>query len=104
MLARNAVVLGDWSWLHKFRSSGLTLQSSWYASVKDLGWQQVGQVMFAPMVNEHGNVTVEGLSLRLAEDEYLYTDGGAETYITSRVLELCQRANSRAPLRRVALW
>jgi len=52
-----------------------------YASVKDLGRQQVGQVIFAPMVNSDGKVTVEGLSLRLGEEEFLYTAGGAETYL-----------------------
>ena len=52
-----------------------------YASVKDLSRQQVGQVIFAPMVNADGKVTVEGLSLRLSEEEFLYTAGGAETYL-----------------------
>ena len=49
--------------------------------MKDLARQQVGQVIFAPMVNDDGKVTVEGLSLRLGEDEFLYTAGGAETYL-----------------------
>lgn len=79
---RNAAVLGDWSWLHKVSIKGPDAAKLMaYASVKDLARQQVGQVIFAPMVNDDGKVTVEGLSLRLAEDEFLYTAGGAETYL-----------------------
>ena len=79
---RNTAVLGDWSWLHKVSVKGCdAARFMAYASVKDLARQQVGQVIFAPMVNEDGKVTVEGLSLRLADDEFLYTAGGAETYL-----------------------
>src|SRR4051794_7040316 len=79
---RNAAVLGDWSWLHKVSVKGRDAAKFMaYASVKELSRQQVGQVIFAPMVNEDGKVTVEGLSLRIAEDEFLYTAGGAETYL-----------------------
>ena len=79
---RNTAVLGDWSWLHKVSVKGPdAARFMAYASVKDLVRQQIGQVIFAPMVNHDGKVTVEGLSLRLAEDEFLYTAGGAETYL-----------------------
>ena len=79
---RNTAVLGDWSWLHKVSVKGRDAAKFMaYASVKDLARQQVGQVIFAPMVNDDGKVTVEGLSLRLGEDEFLYTAGGAETYL-----------------------
>ena len=79
---RNTAVLGDWSWLHKVSVKGRdAARFMAYTSVKDLARQQVGQVIFAPMVNEDGKVTVEGLSLRLADDEFLYTAGGAETYL-----------------------
>jgi glycine cleavage system aminomethyltransferase T len=44
-----------------------------YATVKDLSRQQVGQIVYTPMVNEHGKVAIEGLTLKLAEDEYLFT-------------------------------
>lgn len=79
---RTAAVLGDWSWLNKVRVKGPDAAKFMaFAAVKDLSRQRVGQVMFAPMVNDEGQVAVEGLSLRLAEDEYLYTAGGAETYL-----------------------
>ena len=79
---RNTAVLGDWSWLHKVSVKGRDAAKFMaYASVKDLARQQVGQVIFAPMVNDDGKVTVEGLSLRLGDDEFLYTAGGAETYL-----------------------
>jgi glycine cleavage system aminomethyltransferase T len=79
---RNTAALGDWSWLHKVSVKGPdAARFMAYVSVKDLARQQVGQVIFAPMVSDDGKVTVEGLSLRLAEDEFLYTAGGAETYL-----------------------
>jgi vanillate/3-O-methylgallate O-demethylase len=79
---RSAAVLGDWSWLHKVSVKGPDAAKFMaYISVKNLAHQQVGQVMFAPMVNDDGKVAVEGLSLRLGEDEFLYTAGGAETYL-----------------------
>lgn len=79
---RQAAVLGDWSWLHKVSVKGPdAARFMAYASVKNLARQQVGQVIFAPMVNPDGKVAVEGLSLRLSEDEFLYTAGGAETYL-----------------------
>jgi vanillate/3-O-methylgallate O-demethylase len=78
---RNTAVLGDWSWLHKVSVKGRDAAKFMaYISVKDLVQQHVGQVIFAPMVNDDGKVTVEGLSLRLGENEFLYTAGGAETY------------------------
>jgi glycine cleavage system aminomethyltransferase T len=44
-----------------------------FATVKDLSRQQVGQIVYTPMVNENGKVAIEGLTLKLAEDEYLFT-------------------------------
>jgi glycine cleavage system aminomethyltransferase T len=44
-----------------------------YATVKDLSKQQVGQIVYTPMVNQQGKVAIEGLTLKLAEDEYLFT-------------------------------
>jgi len=79
---RQTAILGDWSWLHKVSVKGPDAAKFMaYASVKDLTRQQVGQVVFAPMVNVDGKVVVEGLSLRLSEEEFLYTAGGAETYL-----------------------
>jgi vanillate/3-O-methylgallate O-demethylase len=44
-----------------------------YATVKDLSKQQIGQIMYTPMVNADGKVAIEGLTLKLAEDEFLFT-------------------------------
>ena len=71
---RNAAVLGDWSWLNKTRVRGKDagrLMS--YATVKDLSRQQAGQIVYTPMVSAEGKVAIEGLTLKLAEDEYLFT-------------------------------
>ena len=34
---------------------------------------QPGQIVYTPMVNDQGKVAIEGLTLKLAEDEYLFT-------------------------------
>ena len=71
---RNAAVIGDWSWLNKTRVSGRDAARLMnFATVKDLSRQQVGQIVYTPMVNENGKVAIEGLTLKLAEDEYLFT-------------------------------
>jgi vanillate/3-O-methylgallate O-demethylase len=71
---RNAAVIGDWSWLNKTLVRGRdAAQLMNYATVKDLSKQQVGQVVYTPMVNEDGKVAIEGLTLKLADDEYLFT-------------------------------
>lgn len=86
---RTTAVLGDWSWLNKVRVKGPDAGKFMaFAAVKDLSRQRVGQVIFAPMVNDDGKVAVEGLSLRLADDEYLYTAGGAETYLSNLAAEM----------------
>ncbi len=71
---RSAAVIGDWSWLNKTRVRGrdaFRLMS--YATVKDLSRQSIGQVVYTPMTNAEGKVAIEGLTLKLAEDEYLFT-------------------------------
>jgi vanillate/3-O-methylgallate O-demethylase len=71
---RQTAVIGDWSWLNKTRVRGRDAARLMnYATVKDLSKQQVGQIVYTPMVNEHGKVAIEGLTLKLAEDEYLFT-------------------------------
>ena len=80
---RNAAVLGDWSWLSKVRITGPEASAFVnYATVKDLTSQAVGQVMFTPMVNRDGHVAIEGLTYRLGEDEYLFTQSGAYRWLT----------------------
>ena len=75
---RDAAVLGDWSWLNKTRVRGPdALRFMNYASVKDLSRQQTGQIVYTPMVNAEGKVAIEGLTLKLADDEYLFTQSGA---------------------------
>jgi glycine cleavage system aminomethyltransferase T len=71
---RNAAVLGDWSWLNKTLVRGRdAFRLMNYATVKDLSRQAVGQIVYTPMVNAEGKVAIEGLTLKLAEDEYLFT-------------------------------
>src|ERR1700741_1227464 len=71
---RSAAVIGDWSWLNKTLVRGRDAARLMnYATVKDLSKQQAGQIVYAPMVNADGKVAIEGLTLKLAEDEYLFT-------------------------------
>lgn len=80
---RNDAVLGDWSWLGKARVTGPDAQSFMnYATVRDLSEQDVGQIMFTPMVNERGKLAIEGLTFRLAPNEYLYTQSGAVHWLS----------------------
>lgn len=84
LAVRTTAVLGDWSWLNKVRVTGPdAARFMAFAAVKDLSRQRLDQVIFAAMVNDEGKVAVEGLSIRLSEDEYLYTAGGAETYLAN---------------------
>jgi glycine cleavage system aminomethyltransferase T len=71
---REAAVLGDWSWLNKTRVRGRDAARLMdYATIRDLSRQQVGQIVHTPMLSERGKVAIEGLTLKLAEDEYLFT-------------------------------
>src|SRR5260370_33538990 len=75
---RNAAVLGDWSWLNKTRVRGPdAVRFMNYATVKDLARQQTGQIVYTPMVTAEGKVAVEGLTIKLTDDEYLFTQSGA---------------------------
>ena len=44
-----------------------------YATVKDLSKQQPGQIMYTPMTNADGKVAIEGLTLKFADDDYLFS-------------------------------
>src|SRR5437879_6527635 len=71
---REAAVIGDWSWLNKTRVHGRDAARLMnYATVKDLSKQQIGQIVYTPMVNDQGKVAIEGLTLKLAEAEHLFT-------------------------------
>jgi glycine cleavage system aminomethyltransferase T len=75
---RNAAIVGDWSWLNKARVTGSDAgQFLNYATVADISDQQVGQARFTPMVNSDGNVAIEGITFKLDEEEYLFTQAGA---------------------------
>ena len=52
-----------------------------FATVKDLSRQQIGQVMYTPMVNEDGKVAIEGLTLRLDENKYMFTQSGGQSWL-----------------------
>ena len=71
---RQHAVIGDWSWLNKTRVRGRDAGRFMdLATVKDLTRQEIGQIVYTPMVSEDGKVAIEGLTLKLAEDEYLFT-------------------------------
>jgi glycine cleavage system aminomethyltransferase T len=71
---RHSAVLGDWSWLNKTRVRGRDAARLMdYATVKDLSRQQAGQIMYTPMLDEAGKVAIEGLTLKFADDDYLFT-------------------------------
>jgi Glycine cleavage system T protein (aminomethyltransferase) len=79
---RQAAVLGDWSWLNKVRVTGpdATAFMDWI-SVKSMAKRQVGQTIFTPMVSEHGRIAIEGLTLKLGENDYLFTQSGAQFWL-----------------------
>ena len=78
---RNSAGLGDWSWLNKTMVRGPDAARFMnYATVKDLSRQQAGQIVYTPMVSTQGKVAIEGLTLKFAENEYLFTQSGARRY------------------------
>ncbi|WP_144905776.1 aminomethyltransferase family protein [Halobellus captivus] len=80
---RNDVALGDWSWLNKARITGPdAFEFLQYATVVDLTGQDVGHARFTPMVNERGNVAIEGITFRLADDEFIFTQSGAVQWLS----------------------
>ena len=71
---RQGAMLGDWSWLNKTRVSGRDAARFMdYATVKDLSRQAPGRIVFTPMADVNGKVAIEGLTLRLAEHEFLFS-------------------------------
>jgi glycine cleavage system aminomethyltransferase T len=79
---RNTAVIGDWSWLNKVRVTGPDAERLLnYASVKDISKQAVGQIMYTPMVNSSGKVAIEGLTIKLADGEYIFTQSGAQSWL-----------------------
>jgi len=79
---RNTAVLGDWSWLNKVLVRGPNAERLLnYATVKNIARQEVGQVMFTPMVNEAGKIAIEGLTYKLADDVFMFTQSGAQMWL-----------------------
>src|ERR1044071_5546448 len=79
---RNAAVIGDWSWLNKTRVRGRDAARLMdYATIRDLSRQQIGQIVHTPMLSEQGKVAIEGLTLRLAEDEFLLTQSASYRWL-----------------------
>jgi vanillate/3-O-methylgallate O-demethylase len=79
---RETVVLGDWSWLNKVRVSGPdAARLMRYASVKDVAGQALDQVLFTPMAAENGKLAIEGLTFRFAENEFLFSQSGAQMWL-----------------------
>jgi glycine cleavage system aminomethyltransferase T len=71
---RSTAVLGDWSWLNKTRVRGRDAGALLdYATVKDLSKQQAGQIVYTPMASAEGKVAIEGLTLKFADDDYLFS-------------------------------
>lgn len=80
---RNDAILGDWSWLGKAVVRGPDASAFVnYATVKDLSEQDVGQIMFTPMVNADGKLAIEGLTFRLGPEEYMFTQSGAMAWLS----------------------
>jgi glycine cleavage system aminomethyltransferase T len=79
---RSTAILGDWSWLNKVRVRGRDAAKLMnYASVKDLSNQALDQVTYTPMVDTNGKVAIEGLTFRLAEDEFLFSQSGGQMWL-----------------------
>ena len=79
---RNTAIIGDWSWINKCIVRGPDASRFMnYSTVRDLSRQEVGQIIYTPMVNVDGKVAIEGLTLRLSENEYMFTQVGAVKWL-----------------------
>jgi glycine cleavage system aminomethyltransferase T len=80
---RTAAVVGDWSWLNKVRITGPDATTFLdRISVKDVTRCVVGQTLFTPMASADGKIAIEGLSLKLGENDFLFTQSGAQYWVT----------------------
>jgi glycine cleavage system aminomethyltransferase T len=79
---RNTAVLGDWSWLNKVRVTGPDATDFLdRVSVKDITRAAIGQTLFTPMASDDGRIAIEGMTLRLGEDDYLFTQSGGQYWL-----------------------
>jgi len=89
-------MLGDWSWLNKVLVEGPDAEALLeYASVRSIASQSPGRSRFTPMVAENGKLAIEGLTMRLADEEFLFTQSGA--------LQWLRQVQARSGLERVKL-
>lgn len=80
---RNTAILGDWSWLNKTKVTGPDAARLLnYSTVKDISRQQVGQILYTPMTNEAGKVAIEGLTLKLSETDYMFSQSGGFQWLS----------------------
>jgi glycine cleavage system aminomethyltransferase T len=93
---RRTAMLGDWSWLNKVLVEGPDAEALLeYASVRSIASQSPGRSRFTPMVAENGKLAIEGLTMRLADEEFLFTQSGA--------LQWLRQVQARSGLERVKL-
>ncbi|MEQ3553853.1 hypothetical protein WIS52_25540 [Pseudonocardia nematodicida] len=79
---RTAAVIGDWSWLNKVRITGPDAETFLdRISVKDPTRTEVGHTLFTPMTGTDGRIAIEGLALRLGEQDFLFTQSGAQYWL-----------------------
>jgi glycine cleavage system aminomethyltransferase T len=79
---RTTAVLGDWSWLNKVRITGPDATTFLdRVSVKDPTRCEVGHTLFTPMTSADGRIAIEGLTLKLGERDYLFTQSGAQYWL-----------------------
>ena len=52
-----------------------------FASVKDVSEQVFDQVMFTPMAAADGKVAIEGLTFRFAENDFMFSQSGAQMWL-----------------------
>lgn len=79
---RTTAVIGDWSWLNKVRIRGR--QATEFLdriSVKDPTRTVVGQTLFTPMAGDDGRIAIEGLTTKLGDEDYLFTQSGAQYWV-----------------------
>jgi vanillate/3-O-methylgallate O-demethylase len=92
---RQAAMIGDWSWLNKVLITGPDAERFLnYASARDIRGQEPGQSKFTPMVADNGKLAIEGLTMKLAEGEYLFTQSGALQWLRHVLAQSASRASS----------
>lgn len=77
--------IGDWSPLAKFRLKGPdALQFFSDVSVNGFSAYEIGQAKHLSLCNERGKLMGEGILMRLADDEFLFTSGPGVPWLVYR--------------------